>query len=257
MKLVVHELSSEFEEIEIYPLMDLHIGDNKTDIPLFRKFIQYIKDQPNRYITIQGDLMNNATKSSVSNVYEESMNPQEQKKQLIFELRPIADRILCFVPGNHEERSTKDVDSHPIEDIAIALNKEKLYFHNGAFLKLSFGKKINNSKYATYTIGCIHGCGGGAKSGGSVNRIEDYLYSIEGLDILIMGHVHKKIAGKPSKLVIDPRNNLVTQRDVLWVIAAPWQDYGGYGFRYMLRPSTKGKTPIKLYGTEKLFEVTI
>jgi ribosomal protein L25 (general stress protein Ctc) len=256
-KLIVHELSDTFDTLEIYPLMDLHIGDRKTDTVLFHKFIQHILEQPNRFITIQGDLMNNATKSSVSNTYEETMNPQEQKKWLIHEFRCVKDRILCIVPGNHEERSTKDVDNHPLDDLATALELDDLYRHDGAFMKVSFGRKTANSKPAAYTLCCIHGSGGGAKSGGSVNKIEDFLYSVEGLDIMIMGHVHKKLAGRPSRVCIDPYNNLVSQRDTLWVIASAWQDYGGYAFRKMLRPSPKGKTPIILYGKEKYFEAVI
>jgi predicted phosphodiesterase len=256
-KLIVHELSDSFDTLEIYPLMDLHIGDKKTDTVLFHKFIQHILEQPNRYITIQGDLMNNATKSSVSNVYEETMNPQEQKKWLIHELKCVRDRILCVVPGNHEHRSTKDVDNHPLEDVAIGLDIDELYRPDGAFIKVSFGKKTVNSKRAAYNLCCIHGSGGGAKSGGAVNRVEDFLYSIEGVDILVMGHVHKKLAGKPSRLCFDSYNNVLRQRDTLWVIAAPWQNFGGYSMRKMLRPSPKGKTPIILYGKEKYFETVI
>lgn len=145
-KIISHQLSTEFNTLEIYPLTDLHIGDKKTDVKIFREFINFIKAEPNRYVTVQGDLMNNATKSSVSNVYEEIMNPQEQKKWLIVELREIKDRILCIVPGNHEERSTKDVDNHPLEDVAIALGLEDLYFHDGAFVKVSFGKRLKTAK---------------------------------------------------------------------------------------------------------------
>lgn len=256
-KIIVHDLSSDFETLEIYPLMDLHIGDKKTDIVAFHNFIRHILDKPNRYITIQGDLMNNAIKSSVSNVYEEKLNPREQKKWLIQELKCVKDRILCVVPGNHELRSTKDVDNHPLEDIAIALDIGELYKPDGAFIKICFGRRTDNSKKAAYTFCCIHGSGGGSKSGGAVNRIEDFLYSIEGIDILVMGHVHKKLAGRPSRLCVDPHNNYLTQRDTLWVIAAPWQDYGGYAFRKMLRPSPKGRTPIILYGKEKYFEAVI
>lgn len=256
-KLIVHELSDSFDTLELYPLMDLHIGDKKTDTQLFKQFVRFIQEQPNRYTTIQGDLMNNATKSSVSNTYEETMSPQDQKEFIIDELKPIRDRILCIVPGNHEERTTKDVDNHPLRDLARELDIKDLYRHDGAFLKVSFGRKTNNSKPAAYTLCCVHGCGGGAKSGGSVNKIEDFLYSIEGLDVMIMGHVHKKLAGRPSKLCIDPYNNLVSQRDTLWVIASAWQEYGGYAFRKMLRPSPKGKTPITLEGKYKDFHAVI
>ena len=255
-KLIVHELPSEFNELEVYPLCDLHIGDDKTDIKLFQQFVKFILEKPNRYLTLQGDLMNNALKSSVSNVYNETMNPHEQKKWLIKELRPIASRVLCVVSGNHEERSGKDADVHLMEDVAMALGVEKNFRGNGAFMKVSFGKGDNGKKVA-YTFCCIHGFGGGSKPGASANRIEEFLYSMEGIDIMIMGHVHKKLSGRPSRLVIDPRNNIISQKDIMWVIASPWQDHGGYAFRMMLKPSPKGKTTIRLSGKEKHFESII
>lgn len=255
-KLIVHELSDTFDTLEILPLLDLHKGDDKTDEVLFHNFIRYVLEKPNRYVTLQGDLMNNAIKTSVSNVYNETMNPHEQKKWLINELKPIKDRILCIVPGNHEDRNTKDVDNRPMEDLAMVLGLERLYAQNGAFVKVSFGKGKDGNR-RTYILACIHGYGGGAKPGAAANRIEDFLYTMEGVDIVIMGHVHKKLAGKPSKLVIDPRNNVISTKPVLWVVASAWQDYGGYGFRMMLRPGTKGKTPIVLYAKERYFEAVI
>lgn len=255
-KLITHEFSDTFDTLEIYPLMDLHIGDEKTDEVLFHKFIAHILAEPNRFVTLQGDLMNNAIKTSVSNVYNETMNPHEQKKWLINELRPIRDRILCIVPGNHENRNTKDVDNRPMEDLAMVLGLDDLYAQNGAFIKVSFGKG-DNGKRRTYVLACIHGYGGGTKPGAAANRIEDFLYTMEGVDVIIMGHVHKKLAGAPSKLVVDPRNNTISTKAVLWVIASAWQNYGGYGFRMMLRPGTKGKTPITLHAKQRQIDAII
>ena len=41
--------------------------------------------------------MNNATRSSVSNVFDETLRPREQKERLIGFLTPIKDKILCAV----------------------------------------------------------------------------------------------------------------------------------------------------------------
>jgi UDP-2,3-diacylglucosamine pyrophosphatase LpxH len=241
--------------MELYPLVDLHIGDGNTDVKLFKRFIGYILEQPYRYITLQGDLMNNALKNSVSNVYNESMSPREQKLFLINELRPLADRILCIVPGNHEARSAKEADVSLMEDLAIALNKHELYQENGCFLKVTLGTQTRNGKRVAYNGLCVHGSGGGAKTGASVNRLEDYAYSIEGLDLAITGHTHKYWASVPSKIVIDDKNEVIRQRNFACVNASAWQNYGGYGFRWMLKPGRKGVSPIILHGTKKQIDV--
>lgn len=257
-KLIVHEFPAEWESMEILPIGDVHIGDPKTDESAFKRFLSYVLEKENRYVLLIGDLMNNALKTSVSNVYNETMNPHEQKKWLIHELRYIQDRILCIVPGNHEYRSVKDDDVHLMEDIAMALNKEDCYREEGAFLKICLGRnKASTTKRIAYTLCAIHGTGGGKKSGSAVNNIEDFAVSIDNLDIITMGHVHKQLTSKPSKIVIDVYNNKVTQREYHCVIAGAWQDYGGYGFRKMYRPTSKNGAIIKLNGREKSVRVEI
>ena len=255
LKLVKHELSSNFNFVEVFPLVDLHIGDSNTDIKLFKRFINFILEQPYRYVTLQGDLMNNALRNSVSNVYGETMSPREQKNFLIENLRPIADRILCIIPGNHEARSAKDSDVALMEDIAIALNKQELYQDNGCYLKITLGSKRENKKRASYNGLCVHGFGGGAKTGASVNRLEDYAYAIEGLDFIVTGHTHKYFSTIPAKIVIDPQNEVIRQRNFACYNASAWQDYGGYGFKMMLKPGRKGASPMILHGSKKQIDV--
>ncbi len=57
-----------FESLELYPLADVHFGDPKTDEELFKRFIKFISDQPNRFIICDGDLINNAIKTSISDI---------------------------------------------------------------------------------------------------------------------------------------------------------------------------------------------
>ena len=68
--------------------------------------------------------MNNATKTSVSNVYAETMRPREQKRKLVEMLTPLRDKILVATPGNHERRSIRDVDEDPMYDIMCKLDLE-------------------------------------------------------------------------------------------------------------------------------------
>jgi predicted phosphodiesterase len=257
MKYLKHELSRDFKSLEVYPLNDLHIGDGLTDVKLFLQFKKFILAEPHRYLILNGDLMNNAIKSSVSNCYAETMNPHEQKKWLICELKELKSRILGITSGNHENRNKKEVDNDITYDIAAALDLEHLYDENGIVMKISVGENHNKQRQVTYVFYVSHGSGGGKYVGSSVNNLENYGLAFENVDIFVMGHVHKKAASRQSKIHVDVHNNTIYQRDVLHVISAPWQDYGGYAQRKMMRPGTKGATPIILSGKSKRFEVLI
>lgn len=249
LKIITYNFPKHWNNMEIFSLSDLHIGDPRVDIKLFRNFVQMIKEQPNRYVIYNGDNLNNAIKTSVSNVYNETMNPNEQRKWLAAELELIRDRFLCFVCGNHEYRSKKEVDISPVEWLAEKLGCPH-YYEDEAALKISLGQG-ENGKRITYGLYVTHGAGGGRYVGSAINNVENLALTIEGADVVIVGHVHKKAASKPSVRVMDLHNNKVTEKDKLCVISSHWSDFGGYAARKMLRPSSKGSVPIILDGRKK------
>lgn len=256
MNIIPFDFSPDWDQIELYPLNDLHIGDPKTDMKLFQNFVKFIKEKPNRLIVCVGDLLNNALKSSVSNVYNEVMNPNEQRKWLATELNPIRDRILCMVSGNHEYRSKKDVDLDPIEWLADKLGV-KYYSEEEMALKISFGKDKMHNKRISYSIYLTHGSGGGKRPGSALNNIELLAMSLENVDIVVIGHVHKRIGYRFSVRSFDNYNNKVSQTERLCVVSGSWQDYGGYAARKMLIPGVKGYEPIILNGKEKKAKAVI
>lgn len=227
-------------DITIYPISDVHIGSLEHNENEWQKFITKIMTEPNSYIILAGDLMNNATRSSVSNIFDETLRPREQKERLVNFLKPIKDKIICAVSGNHERRSGKDADNDPMYDIMCKLDLEHLYRQNMAFVKIHLGPKKNQGKREgkTYTFAVTHGAGGGIFTGATVNRNERFGYVIDGLDCLIVGHTHKGTVTKPSKIVIDPRNNTVSMRQFTVVSTQSWLSYGGYAAQKMLLPSS-------------------
>ena len=172
------------KDIKIYPISDVHLGALEHNADEWNKFINKIKDEPNSYLILNGDLMNNATRSSVSNVFDDVLRPREQKTRLIEYLLPIKDKILCAVSGNHERRSGKDADNDPMYDIMCKLDLEDVYRQNTAFLKIQLGspREIAKRQGITYTIVVTHGTGGGIYTGASVNRNERFGYTIDNLD---------------------------------------------------------------------------
>lgn len=229
-EMIVHSFDG---DIVVYALSDVYYGALEHNEAGWDAVCKEILDQPNAYVVLGGDLINNATRSSVSNVFEDTVRPREQKIRMTQMLEPLVPRILCIVPGNHEARSVKDADDEPTYDIACKLNVEELYRPNVAFLSISVGDSHN-----AYHIAVTHGAGGGIYTGATVNRNERFGNVIDGLDCLIVGHTHKGTVTRPSKLVIDSRNKVVVQREYLVVSMVSWMEYGGYAMSKMLLPSS-------------------
>jgi hypothetical protein len=127
------------------------------------------------------------------------------------------------------------------------LDLEHLYRENMAFLKVNVGEKTNN-KQASYTIVLAHG--------GSKTKTEKFGYAIDGMDILITGHTHTPTSNFPEKIVIDPRNNVVSLVGYTHVVVNSFHKTGGYGLKNMYLPQDSDRTAcIILSGKEKGLDV--
>ena len=227
------------QEIIIFPISDVHFGALEHKEKEWLAFCRLIDQTPNAHIILGGDLVNNSVRTcSFINPYDELVRPREQKKRMVEFLEPIKDRILCAVSGNHEARSIKDDDIDITYDIMTKLDIEDLYRPNMAFMKVSLGCRSNEKKpKCSYTFATTHGAGGGIYTGATVNRNERFGNVIEGLDCLIVGHTHKGTVSKPSKIVIDAKNNKVTMKHYTVISMVPWLNFGGYAMQKMLLPS--------------------
>ena len=256
-EIITHHFS-ENKDIIIYPISDVHLGASEHMEKEWGAFCSSVLDNPNAYIVLGGDLINNATRNSVSNIFEETMRPREQKKVMAEMLEPLRDRVLCSVSGNHERRSGKDSDDDPTYDIMCKLDIEHLYRENMAFVKVQIGKKNGDGvKNPTYMLTVTHGAGGGMLTGGAVNRNERFGYVVDGMDCLIVGHTHKPFVTQPSKIKIDPYNNKVDIKPFKVVSTTSWLNYGGYAAQKMLLPSSHAPQVITLCGKRKDIKVTM
>ncbi len=256
-EMIVHKFPAR-EDITIIPIADVHLGAAECMEQEFIKFIDSIKNNPNIFLVLGGDLINNATRSSVSNVFEETRRPADQKKLMAKILEPVADKILCAVSGNHERRSGKDADDDPTYDILCKIDKEDIYRENIAFVKIQMGNSEGDGRQnPTYTLVVTHGAGGGALTGGVVNRGERMGYAIDGMDALIMGHSHKPFITGPGKIVIDKFNNKVSVKPFKVISMTSWLEWGGYAAQKMLLPTSHSLQTLTLRGKLKEMVVTM
>ena len=237
------------DTIKIYPVGDVHLGSVQCNESAWRQFVQTIAEDPDAYIVLLGDLIDNGTRNSIASPFEQALSPLEQKKAMSRYLEPLKDKILAITTGNHEARSSKESDVDLTEDIAIKLDLEDKYRKEICFVKLSLGERSDHKPRQTYNLVVTHGAGGGALTGSGVNKSERFSSIIENVDVFISGHTHKPVVTKPRRLVIDTRVNSVLERDTVVLTASSWLSYGGYAAAKMLAPSSSCNPQcLTLYG---------
>jgi DNA repair exonuclease SbcCD nuclease subunit len=242
----------------VYPLADVHLGSEDADVEAFERLVEEIRQDASAYVVLAGDLIDNGLKSSVTNVYRQTMRPAEQKREMARMLSPIRDKIACILPGNHCGRSSKESDDCPAYDIASKLDLEDLYRENAAFIRVFVGKDTSYQRPYRYFVGVLHGSGGGMYAGSTVNKVDNFMQSIEGLDVIITAHAHKPYALRGSKLECDYGRNVMRQRPTLEMCAGSWLHYAGYPVRKMLRPvAMPGANKLLLYGDKYRFEAVV
>lgn len=248
------------EDIRVYGVFDVHLAAKEHMEKEFIEFRDMILSDDHAFVCVGGDLLNNGIKSSISNVYHEVMRPRDAKRVMTELLKPLAEegRILCGTPGNHERRSSKEVDEDIIGDIFCKLDIEDIFRENMCFLKLQFGELSGDgARNPTYRIMVTHGAGGGILTGGAVNRAERFSGIIDGIDLVMVGHTHKPFVTAPAKLVFDPHNNRVSVKPFRVVSLSPWMAYGGYAMQKLMLPSSNIPQIVTLRGTKKKIEVTM
>ena len=266
MKVIKIDLPRELKQLEIHTFADEHIGDKHCDMKRLMERIEYVKNTPNAYCILNGDLIDNATKTSIGDIYDQVFNPMKQLEKAVELFSPIAPKCLCITPGNHENRTLKNDGISISYLMAEQLGLGDKYTPTSAVLFIrvgedSSGKKETNGsgKYRQicYTMYVLHGSGsGGRKEGSKANRLAE-MSSIIDCDMFLHSHTHLPLVMKQGFHRIDPRNSTVSNVTKLYVNTAANLSYGGYGEAQEFKPSSKDTPVIYLSGTKKSFEARL
>lgn len=265
MNTIKIDLSRELSSIELHIFADEHLGDEHCDTKRLLQRIEYVKNTPSAYCILNGDILDNATKTSIGDTYMQEFNPMEQLQKAVELFSPIKDKILCITHGNHENRTYKKEGINLSALIARQLGISERYTPTAAVIFLRFGEMSRrtretngsgNVRKICYTLYVLHGSGGGRKEGAKAIRLAD-MASIIDTDIYIHSHTHLPMIMKQAFHRIDPRNNTVALVDKLFVNTAANLDYGGYGEASEFKPSSKETPVIYLSGREKRFKARL
>ena len=258
MKVIKIDLPRELPSVEIHTFADEHIGDEHSDLKRVLARIEYVKNTPNAFCILNGDIIDNATKTSIGDTYTQVFNPMEQLAKAVELFEPIKDKILCITHGNHENRTYKKEGINLSYLIAKQLGLADKYTPTSAtiFIRFGDGHSSTRGRKVCYTLYVLHGSGGGRKEGGKVNRLAE-MASIIDTDIYIHSHTHLPMVMKQAFHRIDTANSAVALIDKLFVNTAANLKYGGYGEAGEFKPSSTDTPVIYLNGHKKNFEAKL
>ena len=258
MKPIKIDLSSEFKEVEIMPVADYHWADPNSDHDKIAEDLAYIHNHDNCFCILNGDLMDCAIASSIGDTYGATLSPMDELRECVKLFQPIAQKILCVVPGNHERRHYKTNGIDLTELMCRQIGIEDRYSPTTALLFIRFGKqngKQHNRK-VPYTVYVSHGNGGGRKEGGKIQRLVD-ISTIVDADCYIVGHTHLPALLKDSFARPCMGNSSVTYCTRLYINTSAKLNYGGYGEVGGFKPPCTDTPIIHLSGTHKEMRATL
>jgi predicted phosphodiesterase len=263
MKCIKINLPDSLNRIEIEIFSDLHLGSKKCDYTTIQKRIDRVKENIDVYAIILGDVLNNSTKTSVGDVYEEELTPMQQVNMATEMFEAIKNKILGVCSGNHERRSYKTDGVDLLYFMCAELGIADRYDYSACLLFIRVGKDKNkaktgeNARKVCYTLYMTHGDGqGGRTVGGKANGLQRRGQIVDA-DIVVTGHTHAPLSFRDCCYVIDCRNSCVNIKEQLFVNASATLNYEEYAELYGMKPSSKVSPVLALGGTKKEIAVVM
>lgn len=221
------EHDSRSDVFRVIPIGDTHLGHVAADETLIRRTIERVKESDNTLWVGLGDIVDGIGRMDKRH-REESLAPwchgvnrvfAQQREYAIEMLRPIGDKCLGYIMGNHEEHlESTGVDLYySVLEGILARDDESLALGMSGFIVLKFRRTNDGDRKGgtkTIVLYLHHGYGGGQLMGSKAIKLERLPASYDA-DIYIIGHTHTKLAF-PVQRIATARGGKLTERE-LWL----------------------------------------
>lgn len=259
MKELKVKLDTTKNNFQLMVLGDMHIGDKLCDLDLIKETLDYVKKTKDCYVILNGDLINNALKTSKSDSYQEQMTIEEEQDLLIDLLKPIKDKILVMASGNHEYRTSLLAGINPLRAVAYALGIKDKFVENSYVLTIEFGvahgmKNLKN-KYVVY--GIHGGSGGGRRAGATANALQDMSLILPNADLYIHSHTHTTINYNDMVFLYDSKTQRLKEHQRTYYNANAFLKYGGYAEQKGYKPADRQPSVLVVNALRKKGEMKI
>lgn len=223
--------------IRLAPLYDVHKGHHLHAGPLFKRHMHWMEKEPYVLSWNGGDFSENVVEGSPG-MYSQDSIPDAQFADAIATLKPLHDKLLFAIPGNHEARTFRragfDVARELAERVGIP------YFPDYCFCTIRW-------RGLKFRLCAHHGTGAAASPGGQRNAaMKDLPWT--NCDIWWTGHLHKAFADPIYRTDYDQRTDRMVSRTGFIIISPSYLRYfGGYAASKRLGPGSLGLAVANLY----------
>lgn len=221
LDVIVRQFPEEYGYLRVYAIGDVHVGSPEFNEKAVRKKIEIIENDPWGVVSLCGDLADYGLKNSKTNVYLATMNPKEQQEYVYELFLPIADKMIAVVPGNHEERITKEVGLCPLYDLCVRWGASDVYRENVAITKLNFGRMCGQQMSFI----------GITSHGTTRNKHKKWLGGFDNADFAISGHTHTPEYSPGGRIRIDSKSATAKHVPFKEIVVDAELDIGGYGLK--------------------------
>ncbi len=219
-----------WNQIQLAPLYDVHIGNHQHDDKLFRKHLKWISETPDVLSWNGGDMIENITPAQ-GKMGHTKTSPEEQIFNATEILAQVRHKLMFSLPGNHEARTYQN--SQTSSGKQIADNLQLPYFMDYCFLSIKWRDN-------RFRILAHHGAGGAQTAGAQLNSARKEL-AWTTADIIWTGHLHQNKLDVVYRVDYDQKTNRAFERDTLVIISPSYLNYfGGYAAAMRLAPGVRG-----------------
>ena len=217
LEVIVKQYPKEWETLRVYAI------GVQFDERAIRKKIDIIRNDPCGVFVLCGDVADFGLKNSKTNVYQATMQPKEQIEYIYELFLPVVDKLTAAVPGNHEERITKEVGLCPLYDLCVRWGVPEVYRENVAITKYTFSNKSNNKPNVFIGI---------TTHGSTRNKHKKFVACFDNVDFAVSGHTHTPEYSPHGKIRVNSIKATATHVPYKEIVVDANLMPGGYGIKH-------------------------
>ena len=239
--------------VSIYPLGDLHCGTIHFAKKELKKKIKEIKEDPFARWMGTGDMAEYITPSdprwdegSVADWVEHDNIADSQTSYVADLLRPISDKCIGLISGNHEWSIHKH--THTDVNKILARKLKVLNLNTAHFVHFIFQRTESNSRLVKGLF--VHGSSNAITRGAKLNVLDRFMHNFDA-DFYSYSHMHDIIPNPTASLVTNLALEIVSRKKVGAVTGSWFRTYtqgirASYGEKKLYSPTTIGSPVFKL-----------
>ena len=206
-----------YDTVELLHITDVQYGHVECRVHKVKEYIQWVLKEPNRFVLFGGDMIDAATLLSVGSPWENISEPQNQIYQFCELFAPLRHRILGYVSGNHERRTSKTFGD---AGILIASLLQVPISRGKQFIDIHYGQ------HKPFKVSLWHGGGAARTAGAKMMMLHRFMQEADS-QVYLVGHLHDAMVKFDWRSERKPGQNAIKLRKICGAMSSSFLSHWG------------------------------